>query len=83
MSEPGVSAVFVFDTVEQLRRQVPPCALAVHTGPAGGLWYRDGGAPRAAEGDNGGTIALAADGSLWRRICDPSRLDARWFSPIP
>lgn len=52
-------------------------AVVVQTGPAGGLWYRDGEA-KGGEAD-GGTVVVDERNQVWRRQCDPARLDARWF----
>lgn len=55
-------------------------SVVVQTGRAGGLWYRDGEA-KGGEAD-GGTVLVDERHQVWRRQCDPARLEARWFGVV-
>lgn len=70
----------VQDVIELSSGRYAKASVVMQTGSTGGLWYRDG----EAQGDeaNGGTMVVDERNQLWRRQCDPARLDARWFGVV-
>ena len=73
-----MKSILTFNDLEELRKFSNLEELvAIQTGEAGGLWFRD--AESELVEDNDGTVIVAIDKSVWKRMGDPARLDARWF----
>ncbi len=70
----------VSDVAELTSGEFASSPMVLQTGPAGGMWYRDGEAN--GEHTNGGTLVVDERNQLWRRQGDPARLDARWFGVV-